>query len=190
MAGETVLKIQGPQLLFADHAADFGAGPTTPANSLIIGTTTDVQIDCTSLAASGGGRESAKTASLGATERTPMYRVDACIEFAVAPSDGDTVDFYWAGSPSATAGTGNGGGVTGTNSGYSHTSGTLGQLTYIGSLVCRANTICIGEVGFLQPVHEYGTLVIINNADQAFAGAGAMDETHVTFTPYTYAPAA
>jgi len=187
---DTTLKIVGTQLLVADHATDFGAAPTTAANSLIIGTPTDIQIDMTSLAASGGGRQSAKSASLGSTEHTPAYRVDACIEFALAPTDGDVVDFYWAPSPSATAGTGNGGGVTGSDSAYTDTAGTLGQLQYIGSLVCQNTTTNIGYVGNIVPVQEYGTLVVINNADQAFAGAGAMDETHITLTPWTYGPAA
>ena len=182
MANEQYIKY-GTQLLFADHATDFGAAPTTAANSLIIGTPTDVQIDMTSLAASGGGRQSAKSGDLGDTTRGTYFRVDACLEFAVAPSDGDFVDFYWSGSPSSTAGTGNGGGVSGSDAAYTETDGTLGELTRIGSLVCRNNVICIGYVGILVPEHRYGTLVVINNADQALAGAGSMDETHITLTP-------
>ena len=190
MANEVVLKYNGNQLLFADHATDFGAAPATAANSLLQGTQTDIQIDLTGLAASGGGRQSAKSASLG-TERVPLYKVDACLEFETAPSDGDSVDFYWAGSPSATAATGNGGGVTGSDSAYTDTTGTLAELQYIGSLICRNNVICIGEVGVLVPYQQYGTLVVINNADQALRStATAMDETHIVFTPITYAPAA
>ena len=179
MASEALIKY-GTQLLFADHATDFGAGPATGGYSLIISTPTDVQIDLTSVAASGGGRQSAKTGDLGAT-RAPFYRFDACIEFATAPTDGNNVDFYWAGSPSSTAATGNGGGVTGSDSAYTDTTGTLGELTYIGSLMCRNNVICIGEIGTVHLNHRYGTLVVINNADQALATA--MDETHITMTP-------
>ena len=186
MANEAYLQY-GTQLLFADHAADFGASPTTAANSLIIGTPTDVQIDLTSVAASGGARQSAKTGDLGATRGT-YFRVDACLEFAVAPSDGDQRDVYWAGSPSSTAGTGNGGGVSGSDASFADTNGNLGQLTYIGSLSCRANTINIGVVGVFSPEHRYGSLVVVNNADQALAGAGSMDETHVTVTPIEMLP--
>ena len=189
MANEAVLKYNGNQLLFADHGTDFGAAPATAANSLLQGSQTDIQIDLTSLAASGGGAQSTKSGDLG-SERPPLYKVDACLEFAVAPSDGDSVDFYWAGSPSATAGTGNGGGVVGADGSYTETSGTLAELTYIGSLICRNDVICIGEVGMLSPYQQYGTLVVINNADQALAGADSMDETHIAFTPMTYAPAA
>lgn len=189
MAKEVVLKYNGNQLLFADHGTDFGAAPTTAANSLLQGSQTDIQMDMTGLAASGGGLQSDKSGDLG-SERPPLYKVDACLEFAVAPADGDEVSFYWAGSPSATAGTGNGGGVVGADGAYTETSGTLAELTYIGSLICRNNVICIGEVGMLSPYQQYGTLVVINDANQALAGAGVMDETHIVFTPMTYGPAA
>ena len=174
-------KIQyGTQLLFADHATDFGAAPATAANSLVVGTPVDVQMDLTSLAASGGGHQSAKTADLGVS-RDHLFRVDACIEFAVAPTDGNTVDFYWASSPSATAGTGNPTDITGTDAAYVDTSGLLSQLTYIGSLSCSADTVVIGEVGIFTPFHRYGSLVVINNAAQAFGAA--MDETHISVMP-------
>lgn len=180
MANELLLKYGTPQLLFADHGTDFGAAPTTAANSLIIGSPTDIQIDLTSVAATGGARQSAKSATLGAT-RAPKYRVDACLEFAVAPSDGDSVAFYWAGSPSATAGTGNPGGCTGTDAAFTDTDGNLGELIGIGSLSCRNNVIAIGFVGYLIPDHLYGSLVVVNNADQALHTV--MDEAHITFTP-------
>ena len=179
MASEALIKNGTNQLLFANHDDDFGSAPATPANSLIKGTPVDIQIDLTGVIATSGAWQSAKSATLGTT-RTPIYRVDACIEFAVAPSDGDTVDFYWAGSPASGVGVGNGGGVTGTDLTYSPTSGTLAELTYIGSLICRANVICIGAVGNLHPQHEYGSLVVLNKADQAFAAAA--DEIHITFT--------
>ena len=104
-AGEAKLTYGATQLLYADHATDFGSAPATAANSLIIGTPTDVQMDLTGVAATGGARESAK-ADLGAI-RDVQYYIDACLEFESAPTDGGTVDFYWGSSPSGTAGTGN-----------------------------------------------------------------------------------
>lgn len=187
MVNETYIK-NGTQLLYADHAADFGAAPATAANSLIIGTPTDVQIDGTSVAASGGARQSAKSADLGDGTRGTYFRVDACVEFAVAPSDGDSVGFYWAGSPSPAAATGNPGGVTGSDAAFTDTTGNLAEMQYIGSLTCRNNVICIGKVGAFIPEHRYGSLVIVNNADQAMHTA--MDETHVTLTPIIYMPGA
>ncbi len=63
----------------------FGSAPATAANSLIIGTPTDVQMDLTGVAATGGARESAK-ADLGAI-RDVEYYVDACLQFESAPTD-------------------------------------------------------------------------------------------------------
>jgi hypothetical protein len=182
MASEALIKY-GTQLLFADHATDFGAAPATAANSLILGTPVDVQMDLTGVAASGGARHSAKTADLG-TVRPPYMRVDACIEFETAPADNGRVDFYWAGSPSATAANGNPGGVTGSDAAFTDTPGNLSQMTYIGALVVRNNVINIGEVGLFTPFHRYGSLVIVNNTNQAFRStATAADETHITVTP-------
>lgn len=190
MANESDLKYDGNQLLFADHATDFGASPTTAANSLLVGSQTDVQLDLTGLAASGGARQSTKSASLG-DPRVSMYRVDACLEFETAPTDGGQVDFYWCGSPSSTAGTGNAAGLTGSDASFTDTTGNLAQLKFIGSLYVRNNVINIGYVGRLMPEHQYGILVVVNNADQALRStATAMDETHITFTPLAYVPGA
>lgn len=190
MANESDLKYDGNQLLFADHATDFGAASATAANSLLVGAQTDIQLDLTGVVASGGARQSAKSGDLG-DPRVSMYRFDACIEFETAPTDGGTVDFYWGGSPSATAGTGNGAGLTGSDAAFTDTAGLLGQLTYIGSLVVRNNVICIGHVGILRPDHQYGSLVVVNNADQALRStATAMDETHITATPLAFVPGA
>ena len=190
MADESDLKYDGNQILFADHATDFGASPATAANSLLLGSQTDVQLDLTGVAATGGARQSTKTASLG-DPRVSMYRFDACLEFEAAPTDGKSVAFYWCNSPSATAGTGNAGGLTGSDAAFTDTSGNLSQMTFIGSLAVRNNVINIGYIGRLQPEHEYGILVIVNNTDQALRStATAMDETHITATPLAYAPGA
>lgn len=185
MSNESDLKYDGNQILFADHATDFGASPATAANSLLVGSQTDVQIDLTSVAASGGARQSAKTADLG-DPRVSMYRVDACLEFATAPTDGGLVDFYWCSSPSSTAGIGNAAGLSGSDAAFTDTDGNLSQLTFIGSLAVRNNVINIGHVGMLRPEHRYGILVVVNNADQALATA--MDESHITLTPLAFIP--
>ena len=182
MANEILLK-EGTQLLFADHATDFGAAPDTANNSLILGTPTDVQIDLTGVAATGGARASTKSGDLGATRAT-AYDVKACLEFESAPADGGFVYFYWAPSPSATATVGNPGGVSGTDAAYTDTTGNLGQLQFIGAMSVVNNVISIGHVGTFQPKHRYGSLVIVNQASTAFRStATAMDETHITMTP-------
>lgn len=182
MANEVLTKY-GTQLLFADHATDFGAAPATAANSLIIGTPTDVQIDLTGVAASGGARQSAKTGDLGAT-RAMVYAVDACLEFETAPADGGAVEFYWNASPNSTAGTGNSGGTTGSDAAFTDTTGNLGQMQFIGVLTVRNNVINIGHVAMFAPAHRYGSLVVVNQASTALRStATAMDETHITMTP-------
>jgi hypothetical protein len=190
MANESDLKYDNTQLCFADHSTDFNNTPATAANDLTIGTPTEIQLDLTNVAASGGARQSAKSGDLG-DPRVSMYRVDACIEFETAPTDGGTVDFYWCNSPSSTAGTGNAAGLSGSDASFTGTTGNLAQMTYIGSLTVRNNVINIGYVGRLQPEHRYGILVVVNNADQAMRStATAMDETHITFTGLAYVPGA
>lgn len=180
MATEILLK-QGVQFLFADHATDFGAAPATAANSLIIGAPTDVQIDLTGVAASGGARHSAK-ADL-TTPWADRWSVDACLEFETAPADNGAVEFYWAQSPSSTAATGNPGGVTGSDAAFTDSDGNLGEMQFIGVLSVRNNVIAIGHVGVFMPVFQYGSLVIVNQASTALRStATAMDETHIVLT--------
>lgn len=182
MATNEVHVKNGDQWMFADHAGDFGAAPTTAANNLGIGTPTDVQIDLTGVAASGGARESSKTATLGAT-RAPRFTVDACIEFETAPADGGTVEFYWAPTANATAANGNPGSLTGTDAAYTDTSGKLAQMQFIGALTLENDVINIGHVGVFSPAHIYGILVVVNRGSTAFRStATAMDETHILMT--------
>lgn len=182
MATNKVLQTRGTQLLFADHATDFGAAPATANNSKIEGTPTDVQMDMTGVAAAAG-RQSAKTADLGAAF-SQAYFVEACIEFETAPTAGGTVDFYWSSSPSVTAAVGNDGGANGTDAAYTEGSGEEDQLIFIGSLPLILNVINIGSVGVFSPKNRFGQLIIINNGSTALRStATAMDETHIVMTP-------
>ncbi len=180
MANEQYLKY-GDQLLFADHAADFGAAPTTAANSLIIGTPTDVQLDLGGVAASGGARQSAKF-DLGDTDRGTIILVKACIETVSNPADLAVFDFYVSPSSSTTAGTGNAGNATGVDGGYTISNGKLAQMQPIGSLSCWANTINIGFVGIFEPMDRYGSLIVVNRTAVNCAAGGNMDETHIVMT--------
>ncbi len=181
-----ILQVQGTQLLFAD-VTDFpnaGAGPpATAANSLLRGTGTKVQIDLTGVAAAAM-RESDKTVDLAKINSAweQEWSVQACIEHVATPTAGETVDFYWSPSPSVTAAVGNPGGVVGADGDY--TAAGLDQMIFIGSLVLRANTINIGQVGVFRPTERYGTLVVVNSSPtKAMAGAGSMDETHIVMNP-------
>jgi len=188
-AGDAKLKYGATQLVFADHATDFNNTPATAANSLVIGTPTEVQMDLTGVAATGGARESAKC-DVG-DPRDVQYYVDACLEFESAPTDGGTVDFYWGASPSGTAGTANYGVLTGADAAITDTAGNLGQLQYIGSLSVKNAVINIGRVGIFTPYHRYGSLAVVNNASTALRStATAADEIHICLTPVVLYPAA
>ena len=182
MATNKILQVHGTQLLFADHAGDFGAAPATPNNSKILGTPTDVEMDLQNVLAAAGF-QSAKTADLGSAWSLQYY-VEACIEFETAPTAGGTVDFYWSSSPVVTAGQGNDGGATGLNASYTEGAGQEDQLTFVGSLPLINNVINIGGVGVFSPKHRFGQMIIINNGSTGLRNtATAMDETHITMTP-------
>ena len=103
------------------------------------------------------------------------------MEAAATPAAGATFDFYWNASPSATAGTGNSGGCSGTDAAY--TAAGLAQLIPIGSLVCRANVINIdANVGRLRMPYLYGSLVIVNSTAVGMVDTTA-DQIHFTLTP-------
>lgn len=183
MATQEVLQTYRTGLLFAD-VTDFpnaGAGPpTTAANDIRIGTGTKVQIDLTAVAAAAA-RQSDKTATLG----DPWPRewvLGACIESTAAPTAGGTIEFWWNGSPNSTAATGNSGGASGSDAAFAVAG--LPQLEFIGAMTVRNNVINIDTaIGILRLKHTYGSLIVVNKTDQAFAGAGVMDETHITLTP-------
>ena len=185
MATQKTLVQYGTQLLFADHATDFGAAPATAANSLILGTPTDVQMNVSVLAAAAMW-QSAKTATLADTGTAwpDEWILGACQEAAATPAAGATFDFYWNASPSATAGTGNSGGCSGTDAAY--TAAGLKQLIFIGSLVCVANVLNISaNVGRFRMPYLYGSLVVVNNTAVGMVDAVA-DEIHYTLTPVYY----
>jgi len=176
----------GLQWLFRDPT-DFDTAspflPATAANSLILTAQdpTEVDMDLTGVAASGGARESDKTDLT--TPRASRWSVDACLEFETAPADGGLVEFYWAASPILTAATGNPGGLTGTDAAFTDTVGILGQFQWVGNLLLRNNVINIGHVGVFSPVFQHGILAVVNQGSTALRStATAMDETHIVMT--------
>lgn len=183
MATQEVLQIYGTQLLFADHATDFGAAPATAANSLIVGTPTDVQMNM-SIIADAAAWQSDKTATLARTGSAwPMeWVLGACMESTATPAAAQSFDFYWNASPSATAGVGNGGGCSGADGTY--TAAGESQLIFIGSMATVANVININPtVGTIWLPNLYGSLVMYNNSGVAMVADGDADEIHVTLTP-------
>jgi hypothetical protein len=144
-----------------------------PAAINNLGTRTD-QINLTSVAAAAA-RQSAKFDFLNL--RGLRYTIKAAIEFDVAPTAGETVDFYLGFSHSATAGTGNPGNLSGSDAAYtgysSNLVNSLRHLLYVGSLsatVQLAPTAQVAMIGSFVAMQRYGILVVHNNTSQALEG--------------------
>lgn len=132
------------------------------------GTRTD-QINLTSLAA-GAARQSAK---LDFTENMDLeYVLGASIEFATAPTAGETVDFYMGFSNNLTVGINNPGGLSGIDEAYTgysaNLSDSLKQLVYLGSMVATVQATTTVQVdtsiATFTPRARYGCLVVVNNS--------------------------
>jgi len=154
--------------------ADTTDHPPSAAN--IIGVRTD-QIDCTDLAGGGAARQSAKFAF--PTNMDAEYVFSAAIEWEVTPeiTAGEVVDFYMGYSVSATAGTGNPGGLSGLDAAYTgYAAGglaaSLKQLVFIGSMIMD-NVITTDQtqiqmgIATFRPRAQNGMLVVVNNAASA-----------------------
>lgn len=168
---DSLLYVPGTQIVFADHADDFG-----PANDPQRGTPTEVQLSLASVA-NGAARQSAKV-DLAIDEDgnfPPAFRVWAGFELAATPSAGNQITLHWAESPSATAGTANPGGISGADAAYagysSNLASSLTQLNLIGPFNCTVQatgTVQMALVGTLVPKMRYGSLVVYNQSGAAF----------------------
>jgi len=185
MATNKVLRETGTQLLFADHATDFGAAPATAANSFIIGTPTDVQMDF-SVIADAAGWQSAKTATLADTGTAwpDHWVLGAAMESTATPADGGTFDFYWNPSTNSTAATGNSGVASGSDATIVVSASNLQQLTFIGSMVVLAQVINKdSNIGTLDMPYLYGSLIMVNNTGVAMVADANADECFAVLTP-------
>ncbi len=173
MANEILIKQLTP-IVWADTTDYAGDG----------GTRTD-QIDLTGLAAAAA-RQGVKK-DLTAT-RARRFAVTARIEFASAPTDGDTVDIYMGPSLSVTAGTANPGGLTGADAAYTGTAGStlaesLLQLDKVGTLMCTndGTTVVLQQTWVYSPSLRYVSPVVVNNGTPAFVADAV--EMSITMTP-------
>ena len=175
-----VLVTEGTQILFNNPAT---YAPAAALSDIEVGTPTDVQIDLTAILDTEA-RASAKV-DLGAT-RAAAYSVIAAIEMQATPVTGEIIEFYWAPSAVSTAGTGNPGGVTGSDADYTGSPATLAEgvakLMFIGALVMSADAIIqVGFVGIIVPPTRHGMLVVKNEA-------GATTHTDVVETAIAFDP--
>jgi hypothetical protein len=158
-----ILHKTGTAVVFAD---------STDYSSTNSGLTRSDQIDLTSLA-DNAARQSAKV-DLGAT-RSRLYAVRVAIEFDVAPTAGEAVEFYWSASASATAGTGNDAGASGSDSAYkaSEEDEWKKQAMFLGALIATndaATTVQMQTIGFFTPPERYGQVIVVNKSGQALEG--------------------
>ena len=170
MANEVLQKV-GTQIRF------FVTGSFSPADAATnwtIGTPTDVVLTLAGVA-DDAGRQSTKV-DLGAT-RAAAYEVLGCVDFTgETPTQGATVDYYWAPSTSGTEANGNVAGNSGADG--VAPAGALGSLTdddfvsmcqYIGSLILHDGaSVQNGWVGVFSPSSRYGQLVVMNRSGDAF----------------------
>lgn len=162
---DNILVQTGTAIVFADSTDH------SPATANNLGTRT-AQIDLTGLA-DESARQSDKV-DLGAT-RAEVYDVTAALENAATPTAGDVSEFWWAPSPSGTAGTANPGAVSGADAAYtgysSNLDASIKQLQFIGDFVHTAQatgTVQIARVGSFRPKHRYGSLVVRNRSGSAY----------------------
>ncbi len=101
-----------------------------------------------------------------------------------AATAGLEIELYWAPSDSGTAGTDNGGGVSGTDATFNTTPDEYKmQLVFIGSLVLSNNAGTGVQKQWLSfvPSCRYGSPVVVNKSGQTLGGT-AGDHT-LTFIP-------
>jgi len=172
------------------HATPIVWSDTTDYSSTVSGWARTDQLDLSSVGSAGARQGAKKDLQYAATALFPRrWLVAVGIEFATAPNSGETVDIYWAGSPSSTAGKANPSGTSGSDAAYTGTSGdsladSLLQLQYIGSMVCTADAttaVQYATVGVLETALRYGMPVVYNNTSDALVSDAV--EQYVALLP-------
>jgi len=194
MANEVLIQdVAGSSLSTICFGTDASLNPASDKTNWTddIGTDTcDVELSLSGCA-DGAAKGSAK-ADLGAV-RAPEYALFGCVDFTgETPTQGGTVDYYWAPSTDATANQANVGGTDGANA--TVPSNGLGSLTdddfvklciFIGSLVVHDGA-CVqnGFVGTFRPPTRYGQLIVFNNSGGTFEADDV--EAHQVLSPIVY----
>lgn len=133
-------------------------------------------------------RQSAK-ADAGAN-RAAVYDVFLEGEYAATPTAGNASDLWINPSSSATAGTDNMGGASGTDAAYTgysaNAAASVKQLIYVGALIHTAQataTVQKGYVGRVILPQRYFSVVLLNGAGSAFHTSDA--NCQIRFVPVT-----
>ena len=158
MAANLIQAQFGTPIVFAD-ATDFDSGTH--------GFIQTIQMDTTALA-STKARQSVK-ANLGANA-APEYAVRVGLDYAVAPAIGAIAQVGFSWSHSATAGTGNDAGASGTDLAYKDSSEVewFAQLLDWFNMTLTADTGSqIATLGILTPKSRYVSAILHNIGGQA-----------------------
>jgi len=145
------------------------------------------QINLTSLAATAARQSDKVDMSTDGAHLPHQWTVTARIEFDAEPTAGDNVNLFWAPSLSSEPGDANPGGVSGADGAYTGVDNNIDestmQLLHIGSVICTPDMapVVIQQSFVVSSSLRYGSLVVVNNADQDFEGDAV--EMSVTFTP-------
>lgn len=173
------------QIVFADHAGDFSPTAANDLRDATSGNRTNVEFNPASLA--GGAYYQSDKVDLGSLW-APAYNVRAAIEWVTTVDAAEGISLFWAPSQSATAGTANPGGVSGAKGSYTGYSANAADssksLQFIGKTYSTnqgTSTVQIFNVGTFSPPNRYGSLVLRNDADDAFHSDDV--EIHVVFDP-------
>jgi hypothetical protein len=169
------------------------AGLTTVRNTIVASDSAGIAwqstggsytLTCTSVT-NNNGRQGAK-GDLGET-RSRYYMASVTFSVGSAATAGNEIEVYWAASPSATAGTSNPGGTSGTDATFNTTPDEYKmQLQMIGSLVLSNNAgtgVQRQNLGPFIPRFRYGMPVVVNKSGQTL-GSTAADHT-VTLYPWS-----
>lgn len=187
MSNEVLVK-SGQQIVFRDDA-DFSP---TAANDLRDGSATytyvDLDFDNGGSGIADGAAYGSAVVDTGAT-RASRFSVDAAFEFTTAPTNGDVLELYWAGTHAVSGTNGQPGNTSLAEGAYTgYTTGGLAagvkQLQYIGSFVCSndGSLVQVGHVGVFEPYSRRGQLIVKNECGQTLYVTDAA-EMHVVFTP-------
>lgn len=186
------LQIQeGTQIRFFVTAS---FSPADAGTNFTQGTPTDVALTLSGVA-TAAARQSAKV-DLGAN-RHAVYHLLGCVDFTgETPTAGNTVDYYWLPSTSATEGNGNVAGNSGADA-AAPGGAVPGGLTvaefarmglYIGSLVLSDDgAVQNGYVGTLAPPTRWGQLLVVNSSGDHFEADDV--EMHQVLNPVVAASA-
>ncbi len=184
MATNEVLVKQGSQIVFGAAATwDPADNGTNFAESDAI----TVEMGMTAVA-NAAGVQSIKI-DLGAT-RASRFSVLAAFDFTGETPTTGSVDLYWAPSVSGTQATGNIAGNSGADAalvdGPTTTDITVvefvAQCQYIGSLATTNDaTVQAGYVGTFSPIHRFGQMIMVNNANDAMEADEV--ECHIVMNP-------